>query len=55
MRPSHIADDHTASNALPKSNIGQDDNNGNNVDNDDHALPKSWQFWSQWGVGGWLW
>ena len=43
MRPSHIADDHTASNALPKSNIGQgqDDNNGNNADNDDHALPKS--------------
>ena len=38
MRPSHVADDHTASNALPKSNVGQDDDN---VDNDDHAQPKS--------------
>ena len=35
MRPSHIADDHTASDALAKSDIGQDDGGDDCDDYDD--------------------
>ena len=49
MRPSHIADDHTASDALAKSDIGQDDGGDDCDDYDDgDDDDDEWWWWWWW-------